>query len=66
MSIAKGVHVPLTSASGATTLTLVKNRVTMETTSTVERAKVGGLRGVAVNRMLPSRITNGFTGDLDE
>lgn len=64
--IARGVHVPITSASGSAKLTLVGSDATLQSTSTVERANAGGLRGMAVNRMLPSRITNGFHGQLSE
>lgn len=62
----RGVKVPITGATGKATLTLNGASATLQSTSEIDRASVGGFRGVAVNRLLPSRITNGFHGELSE
>lgn len=61
-----GGRVPVASASGTATLTIVGDRLTMQTTQTIERGRVAGLRGVAVDALVPGRITNGSYGALIE
>ena len=61
-----GGKLPVASATGAATLTIIGDTLTMQTTQTIERGRVAGLRGVALDTLIPGRITNGAYGSLVE
>lgn len=61
-----GGRIPVAAATGTATLTIIDDRLTMQTTQTIERGRVAGLRGVAMEAVVPSRVTNGSYGALVE
>ena len=63
-SVARGIHVPITDASGLTRLTLLGNKLQLDSSTVIKRAGIGGLRGLVAERILPREIQNGFQGEL--
>lgn len=65
LPVARGVKVPIEKASGRTRITLEKDRLSIRSTTSATRGKLGGLRGRLAERVAPRDIDMEFSGTLD-